>query len=178
MVRRKDVPLEEFAVDFNPTDFGEEAEIARETIVTILRFIEKDIRPKFETFIQDSPTIEEIGERLIKDQASARYFLELKDTLPQKIDYISSHISGYLSKPGRAVSNTTLQKIHGLILDYAKKEFIFPLEKRLEVLRKKLLDFTEFGLDHTEEETESERGVREAGRDRSQAVDSFIRKNK
>lgn len=116
-MERKDVPLESFDLQFN-TDGLKNSQEVRKSLVTIVRFLHKDIFPQVYSFFDQLPVLHDIQEKQIKTIEDGRYLFSIKSRIKTFLDQVADHIVKYLAVALRGVKDLDdSEYVEGLVLN-------------------------------------------------------------
>lgn len=167
-MRRSDVPLEDFEIQFSGEKLNDAIK-AKEILVTILRFIDNEIRPKVEKFIEHTPNEEEMRNHPIRTCEDGRYFLHIQGSIREFKHGQYDHLARYL---GRAIQELYENDDDGKYVEdlalHTLDKLLEPLERIARVANNKFDNFVEMEKGQRqspEEENEIVKSVEQAGYD-------------
>lgn len=176
-MERADVPLEQFEIQFNPEGL-EDATKSKEALVTILRFLDKDILPEIEKFTGSVPQINEIENHPLRTAEDGRYALFVESQIRDFINNQMSQMERYLSKALQGLSEEDGKYASSLVMHKMDKA----MEKLKDIARTasaKFDNFVEASQGHApyqDEGNEVEAAINEAGENYRISVDKLLRR--
>jgi hypothetical protein len=176
-MKRSEIPLEEFEIRFNGEGL-KDAKKSKESLVTALRFMDKDILPKISEFSATLPGLIDIENRALRTPEDGRYLLAVEALIREFVRGQEDRIFNYINKAGGShMDESDVRYITMLILHKLRNE-TKSMKAVSDAISEKFDRMLECARGHLcldYERNEMEDSVAEAGERYRTRVDKLIR---
>jgi hypothetical protein len=107
---RREVPLEQFELGFETAQLDDPIR-SKESYVTILRFLERDIAPIVDEISATFPTQNELDEHVSRG-VQVDYFRGIESTIEEFVEAQNTHVTQYLDKALKGLEQKDSQYVY------------------------------------------------------------------